>query len=163
MTARMLSMMLLLIVAAPSLSQAQDQNRQGAAGDAGAVIVDGLMWAPASNGEDVVWEAANSYCRALELDGHSDWRLPTLAEIESLHDPDNAANGHIVSPLQLEGCCLWSSTSLAELSAEELGLPGGQSNPASRYYWGFLFAGAVRYYSVEIFPDGQALCVRDYQ
>lgn len=169
MTAKMLVMtFLLLAAAAPVSTQAQDPGQPRAANDAaaenaGAVIINDLMWAPDSNGEDLVWQAANSYCSALELAGHQDWRLPTLAEIETLHDPDNAANGHIVSPLRLNGCCLWSSTSLAELSAEELRLPGGQSNPASRYYWGLLFAGAVRYYSVEIFPDGQALCVRDYQ
>ncbi len=120
-----------------------------------------LMWSGRSNGEDVVWAEANRYCATLELDGHSDWRLPTLFELETLHDPDNEANGYIVSPLTLDGCCLWSDTSLADLAAEEAGLPGGQSNPPSQYYWGLLFAGPVRYYSVVIFPDGQAMCVRD--
>jgi hypothetical protein len=137
--------------------------QDGTAAAAEPVVIGDLMWSPRSNGEDLVWEAADSYCAALELGGHDDWRLPTLAELETLHDPENTDGGQIVSPLQLDGCCLWSRTSLAELSAEEVGLPGGQSNPAERYYWGLLFAGGVRYYSVQIFPDGQALCVRDYQ
>lgn len=119
------------------------------------------MWSGRSNGEDVVWSEASAYCATLELDGYGDWRLPTLFELETLHDPDNEASGYIVSPLTLDGCCLWSSTSLEDLAAEDAGLPGGQSNPPSRYYWGLLFAGAVRYYSVVIFPDGQAMCVRD--
>jgi hypothetical protein len=37
----------------------------------------------------------------------------------------------------------------------------GSANPPSMYFWGFMFQAGVRYYSVQIFPDGQALCVRD--
>lgn len=129
--------------------------------DDDAVVIDGLMWAPASNAEDVPWGAAEQYCETLELAGHRDWRLPTLAELEGLHDPSAEANGFIMSPLEVPGCCLWSSTSLADLGAEEGGAAGGQRGAPSSYYWGFLFSGGIRYYSVERFPDGQALCVRE--
>ena len=124
-------------------------------------VIDGLMWAVRGNGEDVTWEPAEEYCETLELAGYSDWRLPTLPEVESVHDPSAEANGFIMSPLVLDGCCLWTSTSLADFSAEESGVRGGQRDAPENYYWGFLYAGGIRYYSINYFPDGQAQCVRD--
>jgi hypothetical protein len=125
------------------------------------VVLDDLMWAARSNGEDVPWEPANEYCEALEAGGYGDWRLPTLAELESVYDPSAADNGYIASPLVLDGCCLWSSTSLADFSADEAGLRGGQRDDPQSYFWGLLYDGGIRYYSILYFPDGQAQCVRD--
>jgi hypothetical protein len=127
----------------------------------GTIVIDGLMWAVRSNGQNVEWEPANAYCENLELAGYTDWRLPTLEELESVHDPNDAENGFIRRPLVLEDCCLWSSSSLADVSAEDVGERGGQGGPASNYFWGFLYAAGIRYYSITIFDDGQAHCVRD--
>jgi hypothetical protein len=123
-------------------------------------VIDGLMWTVRGNGEDVPWEPAEEYCETLELAGYSDWRLPTLPEAESVYDPSAEDNGFIMSPLVLAGCCLWTSTSLADLSAEESGVRGGQRDAPENYYWGFLYSGGIRYYSIHYFPDGQAQCVR---
>lgn len=120
------------------------------------VELDGLQWATASNGADVRWREADAFCRELELEGHSDWRLPTLAELEALYDPDQP--GGIRAPFQLDDCCLWSSTTLVELPADGA---SGIGADASRYRWGFLFDGGIRYYSIDIQPDGRALCTRD--
>jgi hypothetical protein len=57
-----------------------------------AVVVDperGLMWTALDNGAEVDWPAADGYCRALRLGGHTDWRLPTTDEAQSIYDPDN--------------------------------------------------------------------------
>ena len=133
----------------------------GSTQQAGVAEIAGLVWATGTNGENVPWEDANAYCDTLELAGRDDWRLPTLAELETLHDPAAAGRGQIRAPLELEDCCAWSSTSFAELPADRKGvLPEPLAEPEA-YYWGFLFAGGIRYYSLGRFPDGEALCVRD--
>jgi hypothetical protein len=149
---------LVLVVAVAAITPLAPAGAQSADGT---VVIGGLMWATQTNGEDLNWEPANEYCGTLTLAGHDDWRLPTLSEVENLHDPAAADNGYIVRPITLDGCCLWSATPLAELSAEEAGVRGGQRDDPSNYFWGFLFDGAVRYYSINYFPDGQALCVRN--
>jgi hypothetical protein len=46
----------------------------------------GLMWAGKDNGKDVSWKGAMKYCRDLRLAGHSDWRLPNMAELQGVFD-----------------------------------------------------------------------------
>jgi len=45
--------------------------------------VTGLMWQQGDGGE-MTWESAASYCDALTLGGHGDWRLPTAHELFSI-------------------------------------------------------------------------------
>jgi hypothetical protein len=45
----------------------------------------GLQWQCESPGE-MTWHEAREYAKSLSLDGKKDWRLPTLAELESLLD-----------------------------------------------------------------------------
>lgn len=47
------------------------------------VVINGLMWQSECDGEERMQEEAFAYCRSLRLGGHSDWRLPTLAEFRS--------------------------------------------------------------------------------
>ena len=124
-------------------------------------VVDDRMWALATNGENLAWDDANEYCETLELAGFSDWRLPTLAELETLYDPAAEERGRVREPLELDDCCAWSSTSLVELEAEAKGVLPEPSNDPADYYWGFLFPSGVRYYSFGRFPDGQAMCMRE--
>lgn len=130
--------------------------------DADAVAtVDDLMWTTRSNGAAVSWDEADEYCETLELEGHGDWRLPTLVEVESLYEPDADQRGRIRSPFELSDCCAWSSVNLVELEAETKGVLPDPTNPPAGYYWGFLFSSGIRYYSFARFPDGEALCVRE--
>jgi hypothetical protein len=45
----------------------------------------GLQWQCEGPGE-MSWHAACEYAAALDLDGKTDWRLPTVKELESLLD-----------------------------------------------------------------------------
>ncbi len=69
------------------------------------------------NGKDLDWEGAKSYCQNLNLGGHSDWRLPTIQELEKLFDSNVRADFRIKIPFQLAGCCPWSSSMNGEGSA----------------------------------------------
>lgn len=46
----------------------------------------GLMWQQEDSGTGMDWEHALAYCEDLSLAGHSDWRLPSAKELESIVD-----------------------------------------------------------------------------
>lgn len=50
----------------------------------------GLMWAARDNGKDITWETAEQYCSNYRGGGYTDWRLPTLDELEGLFDKRRA-------------------------------------------------------------------------
>ncbi len=52
-----------------------------------------LMWAMQDNGSDVNWNQADDYCRNELLGGYSDWRLPTIDELETIYDKRANSNG----------------------------------------------------------------------
>jgi hypothetical protein len=45
-----------------------------------------LLWQQSHSEEKMCWEEAKEYCKSLTLAGHSDWRLPTIEELETLID-----------------------------------------------------------------------------
>jgi hypothetical protein len=70
---------LILIMIGLSLANASD------------VYVDsaiGLIWQDNNDAKSVKkeWEGAKKYCVNLELNGHSDWRLPSIKELQSIVD-----------------------------------------------------------------------------
>jgi hypothetical protein len=80
------------------------------------------MWAGKDNGKDVNVKAATKYCQGLRLGGYSDWRLPTIDELEDIYDgsanapglgagkrADEPATWHVKGSLFLSGR-EWSST-----------------------------------------------------
>lgn len=48
--------------------------------------VNGLMWQNTSSIAVRTWTSAETYCNDLTLDGYSDWRLPSLTDLESIVD-----------------------------------------------------------------------------
>ena len=77
------------------------------------IVVDkatGLMWTRRDNGENIDWNDANEYAKRLRLGGHSDWRLPTIDELEKLYDPNGGNKYNIRKPFRLSGWWVWSST-----------------------------------------------------
>lgn len=81
----------------------------------------GLMWMQNDNGEGLTWENALSYAEAFEFAGYSDWRLPSVKELQSIVDytrsPETSGSAAI-DPL--------FNCSLIENEAEEIDYP---------YYW----------------------------
>jgi tetratricopeptide (TPR) repeat protein len=53
----------------------------------------GLLWMGRTSPNTMSWLDAKNYCATLQLDGYSDWKLPTLAEAE----------GKIVASLRTDG------------------------------------------------------------
>jgi hypothetical protein len=104
----------------------------------------GLIWTRRDNGTDLDWYAADDYCRDLELADWMDWRMPTIDELESLHDRRSGSKYKVPPAISLSGCCPWSGSRSSEASA-----------------WNFSFRFRKRFsgslnYSYEL----RALCVR---
>ena len=45
-----------------------------------------LMWAAEDNGADINWANAEAYCENYRGGGYTEWRMPTLDELEGLYD-----------------------------------------------------------------------------
>lgn len=68
----------------------------------------GLLWTRGDNGKDINWPQAVRYCDELEAAGYDDWRLPSIEELESLHDRKAAKKFNTPDAVQLTACCPWS-------------------------------------------------------
>jgi len=70
-----------------------------------------LMWAAKDNGSPINWPDALSYCQNFSGGGHIDWRMPTLAELESLYDPGakNKRGYHVTKLIETSAQSLWAS------------------------------------------------------
>ena len=44
-----------------------------------------LLWTIEDNGSDISRDAAANYCKALKLSTYSDWRLPTIQELQTIY------------------------------------------------------------------------------
>ncbi|NLH48066.1 MAG: DUF1566 domain-containing protein [Myxococcales bacterium] len=79
------------------------------------IVVGHLEWAQCDNGADISQYDAITYAETLELDGKTDWRLPTRAELIPLYDEDTDdetdcyLTAHIHAPFNLS--CVWVWTS----------------------------------------------------
>ena len=73
----------------------------------------GLMWAAKDNGIPINWPDALAYCQDYSGGGHTDWRLPTLAELASLFDSKstNRRGYHITKLIDTSAQSLWASES----------------------------------------------------
>ena len=104
----------------------------------------GLIWQRQDNGSDLDWYAADDYCDELVVADWSDWRVPTIEELEGLHDKRSQATYKVPSGIRLTGCCPWSSDRSGETSA-----------------WNFSFRYRKRFSgSVNYSYELRALCVR---
>jgi serine/threonine-protein kinase len=91
--------------------KAEQEARADAAGLVWTDPATGLMWAKKDNGSDVNWQQAMDYCQNLQLAGYSDWRLPTLDELQGIYDPNaNVGGYHVKGNLQPSNFVEWSSS-----------------------------------------------------
>jgi hypothetical protein len=83
----------LSIKKSPIVSEARETGRDGrfVAYDSGTVLdtKTNLMWAAKDNNSKINWYDAKSYCQNYQGGGYTDWRMPTLDELEGLYDPNN--------------------------------------------------------------------------
>lgn len=107
-------------------------------------LTTGLMWQMTDNGENATLAAATAYCRDLDQGGHDDWRLPTVHELQGIHEPAASKRYHSIAGIQLSDCCPWSST------------------PHGDFYWTYAFSMDMRYLQYEDLGwHMRVLCVRD--
>jgi len=45
-----------------------------------------LVWAAKDNGSNINWFNAKAYCENYRGGGYTDWRMPTIVELQSLYD-----------------------------------------------------------------------------
>ena len=106
----------------------------------------GLMWQMTDNGSDISRSGAEAYCEELGQGGYSDWRLPSIFELERIYAPEAAETRRFrtIAGITLTGCCPWTST------------------PHGDFHWTLLFYNGLRYIKHEsIGKFSRALCVRD--
>jgi len=79
----------------------------------------GLVWAAKDNGGHINWTDARSYCQSYSGGGHKDWRMPTLAELTSLYDPEiqNKRGYHIPKHIDTTAETCWASETRGEIAA----------------------------------------------
>jgi len=79
----------------------------------------GLMWQQEDDSQFRSWESALAYCEDLDLDGHSDWRLPNVKELRSIVDNSryNPAIDTVVFPGTNAGWYWSSSTYVTRFDA----------------------------------------------
>jgi hypothetical protein len=113
----------------------------------------GLTWTAKDSGQDMTWQQAMGYCRNLRLAGRSDWRLPTVDELQGMYDtsisftgpwgPDSTRTYHVKGNLYLTGR-QWSSS------------PGNAPGEA----WSFPFNNGQRFSAqIGLSSIRRALCV----
>jgi hypothetical protein len=78
--------------------------------------VTGLQWQDNSDNNDsnkrVTWTGAISYCEQIEIDGHDDWRLPNINELESITDLSRSAPAIDPTFQHTASDGYWSSTTI---------------------------------------------------
>jgi hypothetical protein len=82
-------LILLFLVATTVGAQTPSTDQAGHETQARGYRVDpstGLIWAAKDSGKDFSWKGAVKYCQKLRLAGFSDWRLPNMAELQSVYD-----------------------------------------------------------------------------
>ncbi|MEI6313353.1 MAG: DUF1566 domain-containing protein [Syntrophus sp. (in: bacteria)] len=74
-----------------------------------------LLWAAKDNGSNINWANAEAYCENYRGGGYTEWRMPTLDELESLYDDaktyksDCGFNVHLTELIRLTCISPWAS------------------------------------------------------
>lgn len=89
-------------------------------GDTVSDLASGLEWQRADSGTARSWADALSYCGALSLAGHADWRLPEVKELVSIVDFTrwSPALDRTLFGVTVGNGLYWSSTTAAGVSSD---------------------------------------------
>ena len=101
----------------------------------------GLIWQKRDNGFDVNWDYATETCADLDLGGHTDWRLPSIDELESIYDPMQKVHGHhtkggirlSANPHEVYAL-IWSSTGTDSGKKRLFNFDNGQHESSNGFY-----------------------------
>lgn len=75
----------------------------------------GLQWAAQDNGKDINWHNARAYSQSYSGGGHTDWRLPTVSELEGLYKAGIRYKSDDI--INITDCCPWASETRGSLAA----------------------------------------------
>jgi hypothetical protein len=134
-----------LLLAALLCSSAQIVRGQAASSETWKDSATGLTWAVKDNGHDVNSGQARDYCGTLRVGGFSDWRLPSIEELEALYDKGAKKIYKTKGPIEMSDSCALSGT----------------TNPTGEV-WSFCFSygGKTLARAQGHGSAGRALCVR---
>jgi hypothetical protein len=141
-----------------SQSSAQETQARGYWNDPST----GLMWTAKDNGSDISWSKAVKYCQRLNLAGYSDWRLPSIDELQDIYDGSGFSAPHSKGSvlgfagkakggLLLTGAREWSSSRLLDDRGHQTGIAWQYDFPHGERW---------RYDPIGYTGSLRALCVR---
>jgi hypothetical protein len=123
-------------------------------------ISTGLVWAGKDNANDVNWQQAATYCRDLELAGYSNWRLPTIDELQGIAESNISASQPAFSEGERASVGVGAVRGGLSLAASDH-WSSSQINGNAGYAWQFSFLSGNRREEPESYHAGKrALCVR---
>jgi hypothetical protein len=91
----------------------------------------GLTWLKTMDTGSRDWYAADSYCAGLDFAGHTDWRMPTLAEYSAAFSVPVGYIGSLQDWMGEQGFTVQTVQTFFWTSDPVTTRPG--------YYWGFVF------------------------
>ncbi len=113
---KVVSLLIFMIFVVCSVSAFAAEKVRFVASDNGTVLDTRtkLMWAAKDNGSDINWASAVSYCEEYRGGDFTNWRLPTISELEGLYDDDVTQEKglipfHLTDLITLSACCPWTS------------------------------------------------------
>jgi hypothetical protein len=107
---------------APAADRAKEIARDGrfVAYDNGTVVdtETGLMWASKDDGKGLNEKDAVDYCENYRGGGYTDWRMPSLEELETIFDPltRNKSGYHVTKLIDITAELVWGSESPGKAS-----------------------------------------------
>jgi hypothetical protein len=117
----------MIVLCSEGLAQAAEQAKEIArdgrfiAYDNGTVVdtETGLMWASKDDGKGLNEKDAVDYCENYKAGGYTDWRMPSLEELETLFDPltRNRSGYHVTKLIDITAESVWALESPSATSA----------------------------------------------
>jgi hypothetical protein len=124
----------------------------------------GLVWTAKDNGGDISWSKAVKYCHSLNLAGYSDWRLPSIDELQNIYDGSGSSAPHSKGSmlalvgrakggLLLTGAREWSNSRVLDDRGHQTGIA---------WQYDFSHGERWRYDPIGYTGSLRALCVRHH-